>query len=100
MSPAPAQDEAERVSAGPGLEGAPFPGAWSARGACRSLPHRIFFPTRGEDYSAARAVCAACPVVASCCDYALALPGLKGIWGGLSETSGLPHWSASGHAAS
>ena len=73
------------MSTGPGVEGAPFPGAWSARGACRSMPQRIFFPTRGEDHSAARAVCAACPVVASCRDYALALPGLKGIWGGLSE---------------
>lgn len=68
-----------------GLEGAPFPGAWSARGACRQLPTRIFFPTRGEEVGAARAVCGACPVLAECRAYALGVPGLKGFWGGLSE---------------
>jgi WhiB family redox-sensing transcriptional regulator len=73
------------VSAGAGLEEAPFPGAWSARGACRRVPTEVFFPTRGEDVGAARAVCAACPVLADCRAYALAVPGLKGIWGGLSE---------------
>ena len=73
------------MSTGTGLEGAPFPGAWSARGACRRLPTEIFFPTRGEDVEAARAVCAACPVVGECRAYALAVPGLKGIWAGMSE---------------
>lgn len=73
------------MSTGAGLEGAPFPGAWSARGACRRLPTEIFFPTRGEDVEAGRVVCAACPVVSECRAYALALPGLKGIWGGMTE---------------
>jgi WhiB family transcriptional regulator, redox-sensing transcriptional regulator len=74
------------VSTAEGLEGAPFPGAWRALGACRQLPTEIFFPTRGEDVDAARAVCAACPVVSDCRVYAMAVPGLKGIWGGMSES--------------
>jgi WhiB family redox-sensing transcriptional regulator len=73
------------VSAVSGLEGAPFPGPWAGRGACRRLPSQIFFPTRGEDLDAARAVCGACPVSEKCRDYALAIPGLRGVWGGLSE---------------
>ena len=73
------------MSVAGGLEDAPFPGPWRARGACRQLPTEIFFPTRGEDLDAARAVCGACPVEADCREYALGVPGLKGVWGGLSE---------------
>ena len=63
----------------------PFPGAWTKRGACRHLPTSLFFPGRGEEYEVARAACGACPVMEPCRSYALEAPGLKGIWGGLSE---------------
>ncbi len=71
----------ERVALG----GAPFPGPWRYDGACREVPSAIFFPGRGEEATAARAVCAACPVVEECRSYALGVAGLKGVWGGLSE---------------
>jgi WhiB family redox-sensing transcriptional regulator len=67
------------------LEGAPFPGSWRNDGACREVPPAIFFPGRGEEATAARAVCTACPVVEECRSYALGVAGLKGVWGGLSE---------------
>jgi hypothetical protein len=39
----------------------------------------------GSKVATARAVCAACPVAEECRAYALAVPGFKGVWGGLSE---------------
>jgi hypothetical protein len=49
------------------------------------VPLAVFFPGRGEETATARAVCGACPVVEECRAYALDIPGLKGVWGGLSE---------------
>jgi hypothetical protein len=43
-----------------------------------------FFPERGR-LSAARAVCARCPVRTACLEYALAHGETFGIWGGLNE---------------
>ena len=71
----------ERVA----LEGAPFPGRWRSEGACREVPPSLFFPRRGEVVDMARSVCASCPVIEQCRDYALGVPGLKGVWAGLSE---------------
>jgi hypothetical protein len=34
----------------------------------------------------ARSVCASCPVIEQCRNYALGVPGLKGVWAGLSES--------------
>ena len=67
------------------LEGAPFPGRWRSEGACREVPPSLFFPRRGEVVDMARSVCAGCPVIEQCRDYALGVPGLKGVWAGLSE---------------
>lgn len=73
---------AERVA----LEGAPFPGSWRTQGACRQVPPSLFFPSRGEDVGMARAVCASCVVSKECQDYAVGVPGLKGVWAGLTES--------------
>ena len=73
---------AERVA----LEGAPFPGRWRSEGACREVPPSLFFPSRGEDVDMARSVCASCRVIEQCRDYAVGVPGLKGVWAGLSES--------------
>lgn len=65
---------------------------WQYEGACRSLPAEMFFhpdgergPRRRNRESAAKAVCASCPVLAACRAHALAVQEPYGIWGGLSE---------------
>jgi len=67
------------------IEEMPFPGPWRQRGACLVVPTEVFFPGRGKSVEPAKAVCRACPVVAQCREYALAISDLKGIWGGLAE---------------
>lgn len=67
------------------LEDTPAPGAWVERAACRVLPTDWFFSDDPADSETARAVCRPCPVRDDCAAYALAVPGIGGIWGGLSE---------------
>lgn len=60
---------------------------WKAAGACRT-PAAIgvnFFPVRGETARPAKDLCAMCPVLEPCREYALAGYERYGIWGGLSE---------------
>ena len=68
-----------------GLATTPGPGPWVANARCRNAPREIFFPTRGEDLDPARAICAHCPVIDQCRDYAIPISELHGVWGGLSE---------------
>jgi WhiB family redox-sensing transcriptional regulator len=65
---------------------------WQQSAACRELPSEMFFhpegergPRRKNRENAAKAVCAACPVLTSCREQALKLAEPYGIWGGLSE---------------
>ncbi len=70
---------------------------WRDRAACRGANPEIFFlgygPGRGHGRLSktgkARALelCAGCPVVAECLEYALSMPatGDFGIWGGTTE---------------
>lgn len=63
-------------------------GDWRPDAACGStVDPDVFFPDERDEptQAAARAVCAGCPVMAVCREYALARPGLKGIWGGLTD---------------
>jgi WhiB family transcriptional regulator, redox-sensing transcriptional regulator len=77
--------------------------SWRDRASCRPNPDGsvweaadgLFFPDGRSDSEwvarqteAAKAVCAACPVLAECREYALANPSLtgSGVWGGLTET--------------
>lgn len=60
-------------------------GEWAKQAECRHLNPDLFFPERGEPVTAAKAVCAGCPVRAECLDYALANGEKHGIWGGTSE---------------
>lgn len=72
-------------------EETPAPGAWISRGSCRGAPTSLFFPDdAGRAHEAIR-VCRRCPVRAECAAYALDIPGLEGIWGGLTEADRLRH---------
>ena len=54
---------------------------WMERAACRGLKTDLFFVPRGGSTRTARAVCARCPVVEECRDYAVANVIDYGIWG-------------------
>ena len=60
---------------------------WMADAACKEHPELNWWPTRGEDVTQPKAVCAACLVRDDCIAYALTLPSSEdggGIWGGTS----------------
>ena len=65
---------------------------WQLLGACRGLDSELFFhpdgergPRRSNREAAAKAICAGCPVLASCREAALRAREPYGVWGGLSE---------------
>lgn len=62
---------------------------WRAHAACSGYPNTLFFPTADglEEGSIerAKAICAVCPVIDECLQYALETNQRSGIWGGTSE---------------
>ena len=60
---------------------------WYRRAACRNSDTNLFFPKRGDitPVTAARAICATCPVKTECLQYALDTVEMAGIWGGTTE---------------
>lgn len=65
---------------------------WQLRGACRSADPDLFFHPEGERGprkeardNAAKAICSACPVLASCRAHSLQVREPYGVWGGLTE---------------
>ena len=71
----------------------PLVAEWGARAACRGVDAAIFFSPdkeRGLDRARreaeAKRLCASCPALAPCRDYAPAAPEPYGTWGGMSET--------------
>ena len=65
---------------------------WQLRGTCRGQDPELFFhpegergPSRRNRESAAKAVCAGCPVLRECARHALAVREPYGVWGGMSE---------------
>ena len=62
---------------------------WRARAACSGYPNTLFFPVSDDADDAnverAMAVCAVCPVIEDCLEYALETNQRAGIWGGTSE---------------
>ncbi len=65
---------------------------WQLRGACRSHDPEMFFhpekergAARAAREAAAKAICAQCPVLATCREHAAAARERYGVWGGLSE---------------
>ena len=64
------------------------PPDWQQRGKCstgNSGVTDLFFPTRGQSSAPAKAICARCPVLDTCREYALANGERFGVWGGMSE---------------
>ncbi|MDH6142334.1 WhiB family redox-sensing transcriptional regulator [Kitasatospora sp. GP30] len=66
--------------------------AWQQSAACRGMDATHFHSPRGEHRKArrerearARQVCASCPVLASCAEFALDYREPHGVWGELSE---------------
>jgi WhiB family redox-sensing transcriptional regulator len=57
--------------------------SWEDRARCKELgvPTRVFYAKRPAK---ARSVCAPCPVVEHCREYALIAPETHGVWGGLT----------------
>lgn len=49
---------------------------------CAQVDPEIFFPSAGDSSAAARRVCASCPVMAQCLDWAIERRIDHGIWGG------------------
>lgn len=52
---------------------------------CKGLPPAWFFPEQRQSAGQARAICHECPCQLECLSWALAHPGLRGIWGGTTE---------------
>lgn len=73
---------------------AAVPGDWANDGACKGRT-RVFFPTAAGTnvssvadsvWAAAKQVCAGCPVIGPCREFALATKEPHGVWGGLDPT--------------
>ena len=58
---------------------------WMAQGNCRNYPPAAFFPSDGVGVDRARKICATCPVIETCKEYALVNHIEHGVWGGCSE---------------
>ena len=65
---------------------------WQYQGACIGMDSMRFFHPEGERGSTrrrraanAKAICANCPVIDQCREYALAAQEPYGIWGGMTE---------------
>ncbi len=67
--------------------------AWMVDALCREVDSDLFFPDRGSVPTEAKRVCARCPVLAQCRDFAATHP-VMGVWGGLTgeerKRMGLP----------
>ncbi|MFD4560558.1 WhiB family transcriptional regulator [Streptomyces sp. NPDC058469] len=66
---------------------------WQSGAACSGSDSSLFYGPQGESAGTrrwrerqARALCASCPVVMACAEFALAAGERHGIWGGLTET--------------
>ena len=64
---------------------------WQMRASCRGLSGDLFFnadnergPSKRHREASAKAVCATCPVLQACLDWALRVGEPYGVWGGMS----------------
>ena len=59
---------------------------WMTRALCDADDTAMFFSDDPVRRSSAKALCASCPVIGECRQYALDRPQLKGMWGGLTDS--------------
>ncbi|HVV70198.1 MAG TPA: WhiB family transcriptional regulator [Verrucomicrobiae bacterium] len=59
--------------------------AWVQDALCPQVDGELFFPNKGGSTREAKRICAMCPVIDECLDYALRNDERAGIWGGMSE---------------
>lgn len=60
------------------------PAAWMEDGSCVRVDSELFFPGLGASTRDAKTVCAGCPVIAECLNYAIRHNERFGVWGGMS----------------
>lgn len=92
--------ESKYMACPPRVHLRPLPGfevRWRDLAACKNLGDYLFFSVDGERTTeragrerAAKAICATCPVLPPCREYATATGESHGIWGGLSESERAP----------
>jgi WhiB family redox-sensing transcriptional regulator len=58
---------------------------WMEEALCAYVDPEMWFPEKGGNNKDARAICAVCPVIDSCREYALKNHERFGIWGNTSE---------------
>ena len=59
--------------------------AWRCTAACRGLGPTLFYDPTPTAITAAKRICAGCPVAVECAAYAVAGREAFGVWGGRSE---------------
>ena len=64
---------------------------WMTQAACRHHDTSLWFPERGDPTDQAKRICASCPVREECLNYAIGIPNLVGIFGGLSTRERRQH---------
>ncbi|MBV9314674.1 MAG: WhiB family transcriptional regulator [Pseudonocardia sp.] len=67
--------------------------SWQRYGSCRGMDSAVFFhpdgernPSRAQRTARAKQVCARCPVIEPCREFALRTRQPFGVWGGLAES--------------
>lgn len=66
------------------LDDFPKPPAWTSDASCAQSDPAIFFPPKGGRVTAARKICARCPVADLCLEYGLEHDDAYGIYGGMT----------------
>lgn len=61
------------------------PPLWRKSAACKGTDSSVFFIERGQTAKAAKAICAGCPVVGACLDFAIEENMRMGVFGGMTE---------------
>ena len=58
---------------------------WRWQALCAQVDPELFFPEKGGSTTAAKQLCASCPVIEQCLAWAVANNERFGIWGGQTE---------------
>lgn len=73
------------MSATPVLTIEEFIAPWRDFAACQGADWDTFFPGRGDSVERAKSICATCPVIEPCREYAITNVIREGVFGGMSE---------------